>query len=82
MIRMNVSKLTLSVDPVVVERAKRYAAARGTSVSQLVETLLDLVASGGTESAAAATPVLSRLRGSLRRGSVEDYRRYLIKKFK
>lgn len=79
---MNVSKLTLSVDPQVVARAKRYAAARGTSVSQLVETLLDLVASGGPESATETPPVLSRLRGSLRKGSVEDHRRYLTKKFK
>ena len=81
MIRMNVSKLTLSVDPDVIERAKRYAAGRGTSVSQLVETLLHLVASGGPESSAGAPPVLTRLRGSMRKGSVHDYRKYLIKKF-
>jgi hypothetical protein len=31
------SKLTLSVDEKVVRGAKRYAAARGTSVSRLVE---------------------------------------------
>lgn len=79
---MNVSKLTLSVDPQVVARAKRYAAARGTSVSHLVETLLDLVASGGPESSTGTPPVLSRLRGSLRKGSVEDHRRYLTRKFK
>jgi hypothetical protein len=79
---MKVSKLTLSVDPVVVERAKRYAAARGTSVSQLVETLLDLVASDTRGPAGAAPPVLSRLRGTIRKGSVDDYRRYLAKKFR
>ena len=79
---MSVSKLTLSVDPVVVERAKRYAAARGTTVSQLVETLLDLVASGGPRPTTAAPPVLSRLRGSMRKGSIEDYRSYLARKFK
>jgi hypothetical protein len=79
---MSVSKLTLSVDPVVVERAKRYAAARGTSVSQLVETLLDLVASDAPGPAGAAPPVLSRLRGAIRKGSVGDYRRYLVKKFR
>ena len=36
-------KLTLSVDEKVVRGAKRYAAARGTSVSQLVERHLDLL---------------------------------------
>jgi hypothetical protein len=37
------AKLTLSVDEAVVRRAKRYAAGRGTSVSDLVE-LPDLLA--------------------------------------
>jgi uncharacterized protein DUF6364 len=47
-IRMNVmlsyvlSKLPLSVDENVVRGAKRYAVARGTSVSRLVEGYLDL----------------------------------------
>jgi hypothetical protein len=51
-------------------------------VSQLVETLLDLVASDATGPASAAPPVLSRLRGAIRKGSVDDYRRYLVKKFR
>ncbi|HUE87379.1 MAG TPA: DUF6364 family protein [Vicinamibacterales bacterium] len=79
---MNVSKLTLSVDPTVVERAKRYAQGRGTSVSQLVETFLDLVASGSPGQPDQAPPVLARMRGSIRRGSVEDHRRYLSRKYK
>ncbi len=77
-IRMN--KLTLSVDSAVVERAKRYAEARGTSVSKLVETLLDLMASPG-RGARDVPPVLTRLRGSLKRGSVRDYRRHLERKY-
>lgn len=72
-------KLTLSVDGAVVIRAKRYAAARGTSVSQLVETMLHLISSGRT-TATAAPPVLARLRGSLKHGSEADYRAYLQKK--
>ena len=35
-------KLTLGVDERVVRGAKRYAAARGTSVSRLVERYVDL----------------------------------------
>lgn len=84
-------KLTLSVDPRVIERAKRYARARGTSVSRLVEQMLDLAATGTLPADAAgasgggpvtAPPVLARLRGSLRRGSRDDYRRYLAKKYR
>jgi len=77
------TKLTLSVDPHVVTRAKRYAAARGVSVSRLVETMLDLMSKspappGGTN----PPPVLARLRGSLKRGAVQDYHRYLERKYR
>ena len=74
-------KLTLSVDGSVVLQAKRYAAARGTSVSQLVETMLRMVAGGKSGGASAAQPpVLARLTGSLRKGTEADYRAYLQKK--
>ena len=74
-------KLTLSVDAAVVANAKRYAEARGTSVSRLVETMLDMVSARSSEEAS-APPVLARLRGSLAAGSRTDYRKYLAKKYK
>ena len=74
-------KLTLSVDGDVIARAKRYAASRGTSVSRLVQSMLHMVstkdAAGGPE-----PPVLTRLRGSLTRGSIADYKKYLENKYK
>lgn len=75
-------KLTLSVDAAVINRAKRYAAARGTSVSRLVETMLDLVATPTVDDGDDAPPVLTRLRGSLKRGAVADYRRHLSRKYR
>jgi hypothetical protein len=77
-------KLTLSVDRAVVDGAKRYARARGTSVSQLVESMLRLVSTrpAGREQPVAAPPVLQRLRGSLKRGAVTDYRRHLERKYR
>lgn len=74
-------KLTLSVDPQVVTRAKRYAKARGTSVSKLVESMLDMVALP-TGDPGDAPPVLARLRGSMKRGSEADYHRYLERKYR
>ena len=75
------TKLTLSVDARVVERAKRCARAQGTSVSGLVETLLDMAStpSGGPTRPPA---ILAKLRGSLKRGSVGDYRRYLERRYR
>ena len=75
-------KLTLSVDEAVVGRAKRYAASRGTSVSRLVEQMLDLVSSPATGTHAEPPPVLARLRGTMKRGSVRDYRRHLEQKYR
>ena len=79
-------KLTLSVDRHVVARAKAYARARGTSVSRLVETMLDLAARGEVGRPevheTAPPPVLTRLRGSLARGAVEDYQRHLARKYR
>jgi len=78
---IRIVKLTLSIDEDVVDRAKRYAHQRGTSVSRVVETMLSLVSRPDAK-AAAPLPVLTRLRGSMRRGSVADYRRYLRRKYR
>ena len=75
------AKLTLSVDERVVERAKTYARAQGTSVSGLVEKLLELAATPSGRPG--ETPaVLQKLRGSLKRGAAGDYHRYLERKYR
>jgi hypothetical protein len=74
------SKLTLSVDEKVVKRAKRFAEKRGTSVSRLVEQFLDILAR--PPRAEDDTPMLRQLRGILKRGDREDYRRHLLEKYR
>ncbi len=73
------AKLTLSVDKRVIDRAKRYAHARGTSVSRFFESVV-LMATD--ESAGVSTPVLARLRGSLRHADVAAYRQALERKYR
>jgi hypothetical protein len=75
-----VAKLTLSVDPKVVQQAKRYARARRTSVSRLVQGYLQLLGPSTLETG--DPPVLRELRGLLRRGSSADYRRHSIRKYR
>lgn len=74
------SKLTLSVDEKVVRGAKRYAATRGTSVSQLVERYLALLSEPAK--VVEQPPVLKLLRGSARGGSAEAHRRHLSRKYR
>jgi hypothetical protein len=76
------SKLTLSVDPAVVARAKRYAKQQGVSISEMVEVYLTAVSRPSQPPPADSTPVLRSLRGSLKRASLDDYHRYLEKKYR
>lgn len=75
---MSARKLTLSIDPDVVAAAKRYAETQGTSVSHLVESFLAAVSSSNAPSN--TTPILTRLRGTLKGVSIEDHRAYLVEK--
>ena len=71
------TKLTLSVDPTVVERAKRFSRRNQTTVSELVQEFLGSL----EDSEEAATPVVSRLRGVLPSAvSRDDYRAHLEEK--
>ncbi len=73
------TKLTLSVDPKVVERAKRFSRRNATTVSQLVQDFLASL----EDSAEAASPIVSRLRGVLpAEVSQDEYRDHLVAKHK
>jgi Family of unknown function (DUF6364) len=74
-----VSKLTLSIEERVIDRAKRYAKSRRTSVSELVETYLDTLSKPLKP---ADAPVLRSLRGTLKGADHKDYRRYLARKYR
>jgi hypothetical protein len=74
------AKLTLSVDEEVVRRAKRYAADRGTSVSELVEHYLDLLARPLPRER--MPPVLRLLHGAGRGVDVNARRRHLERKYR
>ena len=74
------SKLTLSVDEQVVRNAKRYAAARGTSISRLVERHLRLLSA--PRRSEEPTPVLKMLRGAARGVTDDVYREHLDRKYR
>lgn len=78
------AKLTLSVDAKVVDVAKRYAAHRGTSVSQLVEEYLSLVSRLGEPPGAPMPPILARWQGVLKGSKLDvaDYRKHLERKYR
>jgi hypothetical protein len=74
------AKLTLSVDEDVVRRAKRYAANRGTSVSELVEHYLDLLARPLAHDE--MPPVLRLLHGAGQGVDAAAHKRHLERKYR
>jgi hypothetical protein len=70
------TKLTLTMDNTVIERAKEYARGKNSSVSSLVETYLDAVSGGdgseGGEVHEPTTPWPEEYPAKLRRASITD----------
>lgn len=81
------TKLTLRLDGDLIERAKRYARARGTSVSQMVADYFQALTQADLDPAGddwkqELPPTTRRLVGLLQDQSVDEdaYRRYLEEK--
>ncbi len=76
------SKLTLSVDDRVVSRAKRFAKQQGVSVSAMAEAYLSAVSDPSPHTPENSPPILRSLRGVLKKGDPEAYRKYLVAKYR
>jgi hypothetical protein len=78
---MSKQRLNITVDPAVIERARRYTQRHNTSISRLVtEFLSQLPAEHDSEET--LTPTVRRLLGVAKGGvDREDYRRHLVEKY-
>lgn len=77
------TKLTLRLDEDLIERAKRYAAAEGKSVSQVVAGFFELIGRRAEPATSSDTPVTDSLCGVLPQTVDEDraaYRAHLMDK--
>jgi hypothetical protein len=79
------TKLTLRLDGEVIEKAKRYAERRGTSLSRIVEGYFVRLADSDNPSGQTLTGVVAELAGSYAGADIgnaeEDYTEYLSKKY-
>ncbi len=71
------TKLTLTVDKNVIDRAKKYAKARGRSLSEIIENLLIGITSEEVEDEQEISPIVKSLRGSFKAPSDMDYKEEL-----
>jgi len=80
------TKLTLSVDPVIVQPIKEYARSQQTSLSQLVENYLKkLLTSSSINTRPISHPITQALSGSMKgQGKIDERKlksKYLMEKY-
>lgn len=78
------SKLTLRLNADKIEQAKRYAAQRGSSVSQLVEDYFSRLYSPPSAATIASTSLTAQLRGVIGESTahLSAYKSHLDDKYK
>ena len=79
------TKLTLTIDDSVVDKAKKYARRRNVSLSKLVEFYFSLLISATAGDSEALPPITSELSGIAKNIKISDYKDVLadalIKKY-
>jgi predicted CopG family antitoxin len=72
------TKLTLTIEDVVIEKAKKYARQEGRSLSDLVENYLKAITSSTEIKEVELSPIVKSLRGSFKAPEDFDYKKELI----
>lgn len=75
--RVMTTKLTLTLDDKVIQRAKRYAKTKGRSVSELVESYFKSLLDLNSDYSEELTPSVKSLMGSFKAPTNFDYKKIL-----
>ena len=73
------TKLTLTIEDSIIEKAKEYAKGKGRSLSDIVENYLKVIINEGNTKVIDSTPIASSLRGSFKAPIGFDYKEELSK---
>ena len=73
------SKLTLTIEKTVIDKAKKYAKRKGHSLSDIIENYLKVITKDGTKFEIELTPVVRSLKGSFKVPADFDYKKELSK---
>lgn len=74
------TKLTLTIEKTLIEKAKQYAKGKGRSLSDIVENYLKIIIRENDKSAIEPPPITKSLRGSFKAPVDFDYEKELTKK--
>ncbi|MFP4367580.1 MAG: DUF6364 family protein [Bacteroidales bacterium] len=73
------TKLTLTIEKAVIERAKKYAKEKDNSLSDIVENYLKVITKETDKSDIEITPLIKSLQGSFKAPKDFDYKKELSK---
>ncbi len=73
------TKLTLTIEQSLIEKAKHYAKGKGRSLSDIVENYLKVIIKEDNAKVIDSTPIASSLRGSFKVPKGFDYKEELAK---
>jgi NRPS condensation-like uncharacterized protein len=74
------TKLTLTIEQSVIEKAKKYANEKGRSLSDIIENYLLVITKEDNNQPIELTPIVKSLKGSFKAPTNFDYKKELTKR--
>ncbi|NVO10976.1 MAG: hypothetical protein HXX16_13505 [Bacteroidales bacterium] len=74
------TKLTLTIDQSIIEKAKKYANGKGRSLSSIIENYLKVITKEEVVSDIELTPIVKSLKGSFKAPKNLNYKKELSKR--
>jgi replicative DNA helicase len=73
------TKLTLTIEQAIIEKAKKYASEKGRSLSDIIENYLKVITKEELKREVELTPIVKSLKGSFKAPENFDYKKELSK---
>ena len=74
------TKLTLTIEQTIIEKAKKYANVKGRSLSNIVENYLKAITKEDNIDSIDLTPIVKSLKGTFKAPKNIDYKKELSKR--
>jgi hypothetical protein len=74
------TKLTLTIEQTIIEKAKKYANCKGRSLSDIVENYLKVMTKEDNDERIELTPIVKSLKGTFKAPKNIDYKKELSKR--
>jgi hypothetical protein len=74
------TKLTLTIEQSVIEKAKKYASGKGRSLSDIIENYLKIITKEEQAKEVELTPIVKSLKGTFKEPRNFDYKTELLKR--